>query len=150
MNSIFYKSKNSIVGDLILIASQRGLRAVLWHASTNNAKYLKHYKITDASLLHPSTNPQSIQQTLKQNKILAQTVDQLNEYFKGERRDFEIPFDIETVGTPFQQRVWQCLQKIPFGETISYAEEAIQVCLFFLFFLLFLKKKNCATFQVGK
>jgi methylated-DNA-[protein]-cysteine S-methyltransferase len=43
---------------------------------------------------------------------------QLKEYFAGTRKEFEIPLDVE--GTEFQKKVWQELQKIPYGKTISY------------------------------
>ncbi|HEX9251693.1 MAG TPA: methylated-DNA--[protein]-cysteine S-methyltransferase [Ignavibacteriaceae bacterium] len=43
---------------------------------------------------------------------------QLNEYFAGTRKEFEVPLDIE--GTDFQKKVWNELQKIPYGKTISY------------------------------
>ena len=47
---------------------------------------------------------------------------QLEEYFKGERRNFDIPLDL--AGTAFQKQVWLTLLKIPFGCTISYAKQA--------------------------
>ena len=50
---------------------------------------------------------------------------QLNEYFSGERKVFDIPFDLK--GTEFQKRVWLELSKIPYGTTISYKELAIRV-----------------------
>ena len=50
------------------------------------------------------------------------TMKQLEEYFAGKRTIFELPFDLE--GTPFQQRVWQELLKIPFGKTRSYMDVA--------------------------
>jgi methylated-DNA-[protein]-cysteine S-methyltransferase len=43
---------------------------------------------------------------------------QLNEYFAGTRKEFDLPLDIE--GTDFQKKVWNELQKIPYGKTISY------------------------------
>jgi len=43
---------------------------------------------------------------------------QLNEYFAGTRKEFDVPLDIE--GTDFQKKVWNELQKIPYGKTISY------------------------------
>jgi methylated-DNA-[protein]-cysteine S-methyltransferase len=49
-----------------------------------------------------------------------QAVEQLIEYFHGNRRFFELPIAQE--GTPFQQKVWQELMNIPFGKTISYLE----------------------------
>jgi len=44
--------------------------------------------------------------------------DQLKEYFAGTRKEFDVPLDIK--GTDFQKRVWNELQKIPYGKTISY------------------------------
>ena len=50
---------------------------------------------------------------------------QLGEYFRRERRDFDLP--LAPRGTPFQLRVWQELQAIPYGATVSYAELAARV-----------------------
>jgi methylated-DNA-[protein]-cysteine S-methyltransferase len=44
---------------------------------------------------------------------------QLDDYFAGRRRRFELP--LATAGTAFQRQVWQALQQIPYGETRSYA-----------------------------
>lgn len=49
-------------------------------------------------------------------------VRQLREYFAGKRTKFSVPLDLE--GTPFQRRAWAAMCKIPFGGTISYAEQA--------------------------
>jgi len=49
-----------------------------------------------------------------------QAVEQLIEYFHGQRRFFELP--ISQQGTGFQQKVWSELMNIPFGKTISYLE----------------------------
>jgi AraC family transcriptional regulator, regulatory protein of adaptative response / methylated-DNA-[protein]-cysteine methyltransferase len=43
---------------------------------------------------------------------------QLDEYFRGDRREFDLPLDVP--GTEFQTRVWSALQRIPFGTTTSY------------------------------
>lgn len=48
--------------------------------------------------------------------------DQLNEYFRRERQNFEIPFLFE--GTDFHKKVWKIVHEIPFGITISYGEIA--------------------------
>jgi methylated-DNA-[protein]-cysteine S-methyltransferase len=50
---------------------------------------------------------------------------QLSEYFAGSRRDFDLP--LRPHGTNFQQAAWQQLQRIPYGTTISYAEEAARL-----------------------
>jgi len=47
---------------------------------------------------------------------------QLEEYFSGKRREFDIPLVLP--GTPFQQRVWTTLQTIPYGSTRSYKKQA--------------------------
>ncbi len=52
----------------------------------------------------------------------ASVLAQLDEYFAGTRRDFDLALDLE--GTPFQQSVWQALRDIPYGETRSYGEIA--------------------------
>jgi O-6-methylguanine DNA methyltransferase len=50
---------------------------------------------------------------------------QLEEYFQGHRRDFDVPLRFE--GTPFQERVWSALQRIPYGQTCSYLDVAKQL-----------------------
>lgn len=50
---------------------------------------------------------------------------QLAEYFAGERRAFDL--ELEMAGTPFQQRVWEELRTIPYGETMSYGELAARI-----------------------
>ncbi|MCC8198902.1 MAG: methylated-DNA--[protein]-cysteine S-methyltransferase [Tannerellaceae bacterium] len=57
--------------------------------------------------------------------ILKEAVCQLKAYFAGERQQFDLP--LQQSGTPFQQKVWQELQKIPYGEKISYQELACRV-----------------------
>jgi len=54
--------------------------------------------------------------------ILATVRTQLDEYFRGDRREFTVP--LHTPGTPFQTRVWAELQRIPIGTTTSYARIA--------------------------
>jgi methylated-DNA-[protein]-cysteine S-methyltransferase len=54
--------------------------------------------------------------------ILAACARQLAEYFAGRRSAFELP--LAPGGTPFQRRVWNEIARIPYGETVSYAELA--------------------------
>lgn len=52
--------------------------------------------------------------------------DELNAYFDGALRTFDVPMDVSH-GTAFQVKVWQTLMDIPYGQTISYKELATQV-----------------------
>ncbi|MDR3059488.1 MAG: methylated-DNA--[protein]-cysteine S-methyltransferase [Prevotella sp.] len=59
------------------------------------------------------------------SEILAKAVEQLEEYFDGKRKDFDLP--LKQSGTPFQQKVWDYLSTIPYGKTVSYKDEAIAI-----------------------
>jgi methylated-DNA-[protein]-cysteine S-methyltransferase len=54
--------------------------------------------------------------------LLAECARQVADYFAGRRKAFELPLAPE--GTPFQQRVWKEIARIPFGETVSYSQLA--------------------------
>jgi methylated-DNA-[protein]-cysteine S-methyltransferase len=58
--------------------------------------------------------------TKKIPKPLQECVSQLQEYFAGQRQDFN--FKLNPQGTDFQQKVWQELLNIPFGKTMSYLD----------------------------
>jgi methylated-DNA-[protein]-cysteine S-methyltransferase len=91
---------DSPVGRLTLVASDRGLRALLWPVE-RPGRVVFEDDPRDAH--HP---------------IFTQTTDELAEYFEGKRRDFTIPLD--PVGTEFQRAVWRGLCDIPLGETRTY------------------------------
>lgn len=54
--------------------------------------------------------------------IIREACRQLEEYFAGNRKNFDLPLDLQ--GTDFQRKVWAQLQQIPYGTTISYAQLA--------------------------
>ena len=54
--------------------------------------------------------------------LLKETERQLEEYFAGRRKTFDLPLDLK--GTAFQKKVWQALLEIPYGETRSYSQIA--------------------------
>jgi methylated-DNA-[protein]-cysteine S-methyltransferase len=93
------------MGELTLVASPRGLRAVLWDGELP----------ADSDIVVASGGGRAA-------SILAEAVCQLEEYFAGTRTEFDLPLD--PVGTEFQQAAWGELRKIPFGQTISYGEQA--------------------------
>jgi methylated-DNA-[protein]-cysteine S-methyltransferase len=102
--STFYKIIPSPVGNLKLIASDRGLAAILWEND-------KPGRVR----LGPLTEN-------KNHAVLLETEVQLGEYFAGKRKVFALKFD--PAGTEFQHKVWRALAEIPFGETRSYGEIA--------------------------
>lgn len=91
---------DSPVGMLTLIASDAGLRAILW----------------------PGERPPTPVTEDPADPVLRATVAQLDEYFAGRRTAFDLPLD--PVGSQFQQQAWSALRTIPYGSTISYGEQA--------------------------
>ncbi|MCF0105619.1 MAG: methylated-DNA--[protein]-cysteine S-methyltransferase [Holdemanella sp.] len=61
----------------------------------------------------------------KRNELLDCTYKQLEEYFQGKRKTFDIPYKLK--GTPFQLSVWHYLETIPYGKTCSYQDVAIGI-----------------------
>lgn len=57
--------------------------------------------------------------------LLRKAAEEIGEYFAGSRRKFTLPLAPE--GTPFQQKVWEALRTIPYGETRTYKQIAIQI-----------------------
>ena len=97
----------SPVGTLKLVAHETALVAVLWE--NENPK-----RVRLAELVKQTDHP-----------ILLETQKQLTEYFSGKRQQFDLPLDF--AGTEFQQKVWQALLSVPFGETRSYRDIAEQI-----------------------
>ncbi len=60
-----------------------------------------------------------------ENQHLKQLKNEISEYFEGRRKTFTV--ELDTPGTDFQKSVWTMLQMIPYGETWSYQEQAIQL-----------------------
>ena len=96
---------DSPIGELTLVGSERGLRAILWPRDSPERAGLR-----DLSL-RPRTSG-----------ILSAAADQLDEYFCGARTVFDVPLDLK--GTAFQVAAWRELVAIPYGETRTYAEQA--------------------------
>lgn len=68
-------------------------------------------------------NDSSIKETeTTSSAVLHETIQQLNEYFSGRRKTFDLP--LNPSGTGFQQKVWLQLLQIPFAETITYLHMA--------------------------
>ena len=92
------------VGQLILVAHDQALVAVLWeNDDPTRVKLSESFEQNE----HP---------------LLKEVEKQLAEYFAGQRTQFNIPLDFQ--GTAFQKSVWSALLQIPFGETRSYKQIA--------------------------
>ena len=78
----------------------------------------------DNSLLSISFCKKENLPTLVQPVILTQTINQLTEYFNGKRKEFEL--NMNPAGTEFQQKVWENVINISFGETATYHEIALK------------------------
>jgi len=62
---------------------------------------------------------------IAETPLIKKAAAQLKEYFAGKRAEFDLPLD--PAGTEFQRAVWRALQTIPFGETCSYGDIALQI-----------------------
>jgi len=105
--SYVFKLMDSPVGTLTLVAKGNKLCAILWENDKPN-------RVRFTTLQEDIHSP-----------VLLEAERQLNEYFAGNRNRFELELDF--AGTDFQQKVWQALLTIPFGETRSYSQIAVQI-----------------------
>ncbi|MFM0597928.1 MULTISPECIES: methylated-DNA--[protein]-cysteine S-methyltransferase [Paraburkholderia] len=102
-----YKLMDSPVGQLKLVANGERLAAILWENDKPN-------RVRLGTSIEANDRP-----------ILIESERQLNEYFAGKRQAFDLALDFQ--GTEFQKKVWHALLTIPFGQTRSYKEIALQI-----------------------
>ena len=98
IDQIQYEMRSKI-GPLYLVASREALHGVFFNKQP--VKLVKNLGSSKA-----------------EEKILNKAVIQLKEYFAGQRKKFDLVFDLS--GTPFQKQVWKELFKIPYGKTVAY------------------------------
>ena len=106
--SYHFKTMPSPVGELTLVASDKGLAAILWENDAPD-------RVKLGELIESKDHP-----------LLLEAERQLGDYFAGKLKRFTVKLDF-TLGTDFQKRVWHALTTIPFGETRSYAQIAEQI-----------------------
>lgn len=97
------------VGTLHIAASPHGIALIGWDEAEVEKIAMK-LKLQPVEAVTP---------------LLSQCILQLGEYFAGTRREFSLPLHVE--GTEFQMSAWAELQKIPYGETISYGQQATRM-----------------------
>jgi len=103
---IRYQYIDSPVQPLLLAADEQGLQLIEFHSPRHPMARLEKW-------------------AKGKNSVLEATRAQLEEYFAGTRKQFDLP--LAPQGTPFQKEVWHTLATIPYGETISYAQLAQRV-----------------------
>lgn len=106
---LLQRHTHSPLGDLVLLASPRGL-AMVWFADQADLPGALE------ALAHAPP----------EHALLRHAVRQIKEYFAAERQAFDLPLDL-SAGTHFQQAVWRELLQIPFGHTCSYGDVAQRV-----------------------
>jgi methylated-DNA-[protein]-cysteine S-methyltransferase len=107
MKNYVLKIIPSPIGKLKLVASDKGLAAILWE--NDNPRRVRLGTTTED----------------RDHPVLHETERQLKEYFDGKRKSFSL--DLDLAGTKFQNDVWRALLAIPFGETRSYGQIARQL-----------------------
>ncbi len=105
---------NSPVGKLVLVAQNGLLTRCDWAE--------RHAACTSAPNHAGCFSIESATESTKDIKIISIAIKQLEEYFDGKRKTFDIPLNL--VGTEFQKAVWKQLLRIPYAETESYATVA--------------------------
>ena len=100
------------LGEMLAIKSEKGICMLEFFDGKSTEKQLKEIENLGEILE-------------KDDDILNRLENELNDYFKGNLKEFTIPLDL--IGTDFQKKVWNELIKIPFGETRSYKEQSIAV-----------------------
>jgi methylated-DNA-[protein]-cysteine S-methyltransferase len=105
MSTIFHTTMKSPIGPLLLAADESGLRLVHF-ASGRRPKVPQRDWTEDEAPFKEVTR-------------------QLQAYFQGKLKEFDLPLVLD--GTEFQMLVWRNLQKIPYGETVSYGQLAKRI-----------------------
>lgn len=100
MSKLNTRTIDSPIGELVLVANEEGL----------------------CEIQFPSDDRDAAQEGDPTHPTLQLAHEQLDEYFAGQRRHFDL--ELAPAGTEFQHEVWATLDEIPFGETTSYGEQA--------------------------
>ncbi len=104
-HELLYTTADSPIGELLLLGDGQSLRGLYMQDGRRPMRIARAWRPSGAPF----------------KDVLAQ----LREFFAGERTTFDVPLLME--GPPFERRVWQALQDIPYGETESYGELAARI-----------------------
>ncbi len=109
------KQLDSPIGRLRLVATDQGLSHLLFDQQAGDS-------VDSSSMGSSSVGSDSDPAKADDHPVLAAATSQLEEYFAGQRQEFDIPLDL--TGTEFQRAAWSALAGVPFGETRSYRQQA--------------------------
>ncbi|WP_078597470.1 methylated-DNA--[protein]-cysteine S-methyltransferase [Evansella clarkii] len=112
---IYYAEMDSPIGKLTVGKSEKGICFVEFGSSEETKPLIEKW------LQSKLMNVKLVEDT----EQLHEAAMQINEYFSGERRDFDLPLDLR--GTQFQNLVWNQVKTIPYGETRSYKHIAMEI-----------------------
>lgn len=114
-DTLYYTTHDSILGKLVLVASERGLRYL---------NLLQPGEDVKAHLAHKFSNPPK-PTLIELDGFFATTATAIDRYLKDNAR-LRIPYDLAE-GTPLQRAVWIAISRIPHGETVSYSTLAERI-----------------------
>ncbi|MGP5209667.1 methylated-DNA--[protein]-cysteine S-methyltransferase [Psychrobacter alimentarius] len=135
LNDIVYDDSSSPKADLLLASHVINNTAKLiwcnwlaldehWQDKIKLKSLSKHYKFDADEVIFIAA--EQLDANDEEQAVLLASIVQIQHYMQGLRSDFDLPIDTSS-GTEFQQRVWNALQEIGYGETISYATLAQRV-----------------------
>ena len=105
---------SSPLGDVWIAASDAGVRVMTVPGASPEECLAEVERTSEAGIV-----------VVDGGAVISQAISELREYFAGDLIEFTLPLDLR--GTPFQQRVWQAVYGVPYGETITYREIALQI-----------------------
>ena len=111
MDSIVYRRLDSPLGPILVAAAATGLKRIGFERGNPPPDCPPEWQALSAGNESTGAGP-----------VLLEGVRQIEEYFRGTRHAFDLPLDAD--GNPFQQRVWQELCRIPYGQTWTYGQLA--------------------------
>lgn len=107
----------SPIGPLTIVANDHAVVAIMWDTESD-----QHEPDAKNPVERVIGEQQLVNAELGEHGVLDLARSQLTEYFAGSRTEFDLP--LEPSGSEFQRQAWQALRQIPFGETLSYGEQA--------------------------
>lgn len=124
MQTLARTHMTSPIGILTIVANDDGVVAIRWDTESDDRDPDAHNPV-DRKLAASDAVTNVMDVDADEHRVLGRAVAQLTEYFAGTRTHFDLPLDPD--GTEFQRDAWHELERIPFGETITYGEQAARL-----------------------